>query len=179
MARPITLTAPVRDARQELTEQLLQAPAEHAEALLEAYELLQQLHDRQILALMRGSLAAGDKLVEAATHAADLPASVATLRNIVILGKALGAIDPAVTRALAAAVTETMDASPRESQPPSLLSLLGRFGRKEVRRGRLRGRRAFHAGTASTFARAMRSWRNRCWEKRGFSRRCRSRRSMT
>jgi uncharacterized protein YjgD (DUF1641 family) len=109
MARPITLTAPVRDARKELTEQLQQAPAEHAEALLEAYELLQLLHDRQILAVTRGALVAGDKLLESATQAADSQPSVAALRNIVILGKALGSIDPLVTRGLAAAMTETLD----------------------------------------------------------------------
>jgi uncharacterized protein YjgD (DUF1641 family) len=135
MARPITLTAPVRDARKELTEQLQQAPAEHAEALLEVYELLQQLHDRQILALMRGALAAGDTLVESATRAADSPPAIAALCNLVILGKALGSIDPVVTRGLAAAVTETMGATQHDAEPPSLLSLLGHFRRKEVRRG--------------------------------------------
>jgi uncharacterized protein YjgD (DUF1641 family) len=135
MARPITLTEPVRDARRELTEQLRQAPAEHAEALLEVYELLQQLHDRQILALMCGALAASDRLVESATRAADSPPAVAALRNIVILGKALGSIDPAVTRGISAALTETMSGAHQDNEPPSLLSLLGRFRSREVRRG--------------------------------------------
>lgn len=153
MARPIMLATPVRDARKELTEQLQQAPAEHAEALLEAYELLQLLHDRQILALMRGGLEAGDKLVEAATHAADSLPSVAALRNLIILGKALGSINPAVTQGLAAAVKELAPvpqeyseskqdskskqdtASRQNSEPPSFLSLLGQMRRKEVRRG--------------------------------------------
>ena len=51
MARPIPLELPPRDPREELRKRLEQAPAEHAEALLDSYELLQQLHDHGVFEL--------------------------------------------------------------------------------------------------------------------------------
>jgi len=42
MARPIPLNLPPRDPRQELRKRLEEAPIEHAEALLDSWELLQQ-----------------------------------------------------------------------------------------------------------------------------------------
>jgi beta-phosphoglucomutase-like phosphatase (HAD superfamily) len=50
MARPIPLELPPRDPREELRNRLENAPVEHAEALLDSYELLQQLHDRGVFA---------------------------------------------------------------------------------------------------------------------------------
>ena len=45
MAQPIALNVPLRDPRIELQARLQDAPAQHAEALLEGYEVLQALHD--------------------------------------------------------------------------------------------------------------------------------------
>ena len=42
MARPISLELPPRDPRQELRKRLDEAPIEHAEALLDSWELLQE-----------------------------------------------------------------------------------------------------------------------------------------
>ena len=58
MAQPIPLELPPRDPRKELIARLEQAPVEHAEALLESYELLQELHEHRVLALLRGALSA-------------------------------------------------------------------------------------------------------------------------
>ena len=76
MARPISLELPPRDPREELRKRLEEAPAEHAEALLESYELLQQLHDHGVFQLLRGALGASDKLVEAAVDATKSDESV-------------------------------------------------------------------------------------------------------
>ena len=46
MARPIALEFPPRDPAAELRSKLENAPAEHAEALLAAYEVLQALHEQ-------------------------------------------------------------------------------------------------------------------------------------
>jgi hypothetical protein len=70
MAQPISLERPPRDARQELRKRLEVAPIEHAEALLDSYELLQQLRDRGVFHLLHGALGASDKLVEAAVDVA-------------------------------------------------------------------------------------------------------------
>ena len=46
MAHPIPLELPARDPREILQHALQNAPVEHAEAVLAAYELLQGLQDR-------------------------------------------------------------------------------------------------------------------------------------
>ena len=45
MAQPIPLEIPPRNPRAELRSRLEQAPEEHAEAVLAAYEVLQELHE--------------------------------------------------------------------------------------------------------------------------------------
>ena len=49
MAQPIALEIPPRDARKELITRLEKAPAEHAEALLDAFITLQKKIDAQSL----------------------------------------------------------------------------------------------------------------------------------
>jgi hypothetical protein len=56
MAQPVPLEIPARKPRAELRSRLEQAPEEHAEAVLAAYEVLQELHDRGLLEIMRGAL---------------------------------------------------------------------------------------------------------------------------
>src|SRR5258708_30674347 len=48
LAQPIPLEIPPRNVRAELQSRLEQAPAEHAEALLSTYEVLQELHNRGV-----------------------------------------------------------------------------------------------------------------------------------
>ncbi|PYV36314.1 MAG: hypothetical protein DMG06_31000, partial [Acidobacteria bacterium] len=55
---------------------LRDAPHKHAEAILSALELLQLLHDRGVLDLLRGVLGAGDQLVDILTAAVDTPESL-------------------------------------------------------------------------------------------------------
>lgn len=135
MARPITLTAPVRDRRQELVEKLERAPAEHAAALLDGYEFVEQLHERGIFTVLCGALRAGDKLTDAAAGAIDSPEVIDGLRTLIVLGKALAGIDPLVARSFAKALDETMSDSALAAEPPSLVSLLAQFRRRDVRRG--------------------------------------------
>ena len=135
MARPIALQIPSRDPRSELMARLEQAPIDHAEALLEGYELLQELHDRQVFEVLRGALGAGDKLAESAAGVVESPQTVTALRNLVILAKMLGAMNPEVLQAFAGAASETLGSDKKPViEPPGLLSLLGQFRRKELRR---------------------------------------------
>src|SRR5271156_3936349 len=94
MAQPIVLKIPPRDPKQELLARLEQAPAEHAAALLDSYELLQQLHEHGVFTLVRGVLGATDKLVEATSEGANSTEAIRAMRNAIILGKLLGSIDP-------------------------------------------------------------------------------------
>ena len=58
MAQPIALEIPPRNPRADLRSRVERAPEEHAEAVLAAYELLQELHNQGVLDIMRSALAA-------------------------------------------------------------------------------------------------------------------------
>jgi uncharacterized protein YjgD (DUF1641 family) len=135
MARPIPLELPPRDPREELRKRLEQAPITHAEALLDSYELLQQLHDNHVFELLRGALGASDKLIETVVDAAKSDESIRAIRNAIILGKALGAINPEVLQCVAKAASETLGCYDKPIiEPPGLFSLLNQFRHKELRR---------------------------------------------
>jgi uncharacterized protein YjgD (DUF1641 family) len=135
MARPIPLELPPRDPREELRDRLQQAPLSHAEALLDSYELLQQLHDHGVFELLRGALSASDKLIETSVDAAKSDESVRAIRNAIILGKMLGAINPEVLQCVALAAGETLGCYEKPViEPPGLFSLLNQFRHKELRR---------------------------------------------
>ncbi len=135
MARPIPLELPPRDPREELRRRLEEAPAAHAEALLDSYELLQQLHDHGVFELLRGGFSASDKLIETAVDTAKSEESVRAIRNAIILGKMLGAINPEVLQCIALAAGETLGCYEKPIiEPPGLFSLLNQFRHKELRR---------------------------------------------
>ena len=135
MAQPIPLQLPAHDPREELRKRLDQAPIAHAEALLDSYELLQQLHDHGVFELLRGALSASDKLVETAVDATKSDESIRAIRNAIILGKMLGAINPEVLQCVALAAGETLGCYERPViEPPGIFSLLSQFRHKELRR---------------------------------------------
>ena len=73
MAQPIPLEIPPRDPRADLRSRVERAPEEHAEAVLAAYELLQQLHEQGVLDIMRSAVAARDELLEKVVDNAKTP----------------------------------------------------------------------------------------------------------
>jgi uncharacterized protein YjgD (DUF1641 family) len=136
MAQPIPLKLPPRDPKQELLTRLEQAPAEHAAALLDGYELLQQLHEHGVFTLARGALGATDKLVEAASAGANSTEAIRAMRNAIILSKMLGSIDPELLQGIATAVDESLGSVKSVSrEPPGTLSLLTGFTGPDHRRG--------------------------------------------
>lgn len=136
MAQPIPLKLPPRDPKQELLIKLENAPAEHAAALLDGYELLQQLHEHGVFALARGALGATDKLVEAASEGASAPESIRAMRNAIILAKMLGSIDPEFLQGVSTAAGETFgNMRSQSAKPPGLFSLLFGFTGPDHRRG--------------------------------------------
>lgn len=136
MAQPIPLKLAPRDPKQELLSRLEEAPAEYAAALLDSYELLQQLHEHGVFTLVRGALGATDKLVEAASAGANSTEAIRAMRNAIILGKMLGAIDPEFLQGVSTAVGETLgDAKQVPARPPGIFSLLLGFTGREHRRG--------------------------------------------
>jgi hypothetical protein len=94
MSQPIPFRARSRDFREELRVRLEHAPADHAEAILASYEVLQGLHDRGVLELLRGVLGGVDSVLEIAVEAAKTPAAIRGIRNLIIMLKLAGSIDP-------------------------------------------------------------------------------------
>src|SRR5207245_9858928 len=94
MAKPDHWELPPRDPREELSSRLNNAPLEHAEALLAGYEVLQGLHDCGVLELLRGLLGSGDKVLQIAIDVTRRPETVRAIRNMLVLVKTLGEIDP-------------------------------------------------------------------------------------
>ena len=136
MARPIPLQLAPRDPLGDLDSRLQQAPLEHAEAVLAGYEVLQGLHDRGVLELMRGTLGGGDKILEQVVAVASGPEAIRASRNLLLLVQTLGEIDPTLlsdfTRAIPKALVQ---ANAEENRPPGLFKLLSTFLNKDFRRG--------------------------------------------
>jgi uncharacterized protein YjgD (DUF1641 family) len=130
MAQPIAFHPPARQATH--AERLREAPAEHAEALLAAYDLLQLLHDRGVLNLLRGAVGAGDELAATVTAALDTPESVRAMRNFLLLTKFFAGIPPDVLQSLVGTVRTGAERE-RARKAPGLLRLLWRLRNENSR----------------------------------------------
>ncbi len=136
MAQPIELKIAPRDPKQELMAKLEAAPEEYAAALLDSYETLQALHEKGVFTTLRGVLGAGEKIVETATSAANREDSIRAMRNAILLGQILAAIDPIVLEGTLVAVKDTWgNARNVPYDPPSLVGLFSSFLSKDFRRG--------------------------------------------
>jgi uncharacterized protein YjgD (DUF1641 family) len=136
MAKPVPLQLLPRDPREEMRARLERAPLEHADALLATYEVLQGLHDSGLLEVLRGLLGSSDKVLETAVDAARAPESVRTVRNLMVLIKMLGEIDPDLFDGFALALPEAMQhAREQGKEPPGLLAILNKFRSRDLRRG--------------------------------------------
>ena len=136
MAQPISLHLAPRDPRDELNSRLQQAPMDHAEAVLAAYEVLQGLHDRGVLELMRGTQGGSEKILEQVVAIASGPESIRATRNLLLLVTTLGEIEPALLSDLTKAIPKALvQANAEESKPPGLFKLMATFWNKDFRRG--------------------------------------------
>jgi uncharacterized protein YjgD (DUF1641 family) len=136
MAKPIELMPKIntaQGAREELKRRVDAAPVEHGDAVLDAYELLQQLHDSGTLDVLRGVLGAGDEVVRHAVGIVIKPESVSVLRNLLILSKLLGGVNPDKLEAALGGIPTALAQEPAEN-PPSLLTILRRLSSVESRR---------------------------------------------
>jgi uncharacterized protein YjgD (DUF1641 family) len=136
MAPPILLNLPPRDPRAELQSRLQHAPAEHAEALLSALELLQGLHDRGALDLMRGAVGSSDKVLEIILDDANSPESIQGIRSLILMINMIGAIDPEALATCTRTVPPALKLITQQTEPPSLWKLMRDFlWDLDVRRG--------------------------------------------
>src|SRR5437660_8573023 len=132
MSQPLRLEFPPRDARVELQTRLQNAPLQHAEALLSGYELLQLLHDRGVLDLLRGGLGSSDKVLSIAVDAAKTPEAINATRNLLILSKVMFTLEPDLLENIAQAVPNSL-AEARKQKPLTLWQLFKKMCNHDTR----------------------------------------------
>jgi uncharacterized protein YjgD (DUF1641 family) len=136
MAKPVPLkTITQADPREELLRRIQDAPIAHADAVLSAYDLLQRLHDTGTLDVLRGALGAGDALVEHVVSLLTAPESVIALRNLILMGKVLGSINPEILRAVLEGIPQVTAQAAPATETPSLFALGRRAASPDARRG--------------------------------------------
>ena len=136
MAKPIPFAVPARDPHESLGTDLQDVAARHADAILAACEVLQGLHDRGVLELMRGALGSGDKVLEIAVDAANTPQSIRSIRNLILLVNMIGEIDPELLKAFTLAIPQALRSIGEQQQPPGLWRLaMEVFKNQDTRRG--------------------------------------------
>ena len=127
MAQPISLNVSHRDPRVELQSRLRDAPAEHAEALLAGYDVLQGLHDAGAFDLLRGALGSRDKILDIVVRTAKSEASIRGIRNLLLLVNMLGEIDPNVLRIFTQTTPQALNRMIQRPERPGLWRLISDF----------------------------------------------------
>ena len=133
MAEPIALKLAPRDPREALYHRLENAPREHVEALLAAFEVLQGLQDRGVLEMLRGALGSSDKMLQILVDAVNTPEAICGIRNFMILIRIAGTLEPELLEALAQAVPEGL-AQAKMPEPLGLWKLLKKLSSQDTRR---------------------------------------------
>ncbi len=134
MANPIAFRPLPVDPHLELERRLRQAPREHAEALLVAYDLLQTAHDTGVLDTLNGLVGAKDTIFGKLAEYAKLPEGIAGIRNLLSGLKIFTAIDPEMLGCLANAVASASKEHQAETKPPSFFEITRRATGEDSRR---------------------------------------------
>jgi len=95
--------------------------------------LLQRLHDRGVLDLLRGGLGSSDKVLSIVVDAAKTPEAINATRNLLILSKVMFALEPALLEDVVTAVPNSL-AQAREQKPLSLWQMLKKMCSQDMRR---------------------------------------------
>jgi uncharacterized protein YjgD (DUF1641 family) len=119
-----------RNSRADLIRKLEQAPEEHAEALLSAYDLLQRMHEKGLIELANGLLSASDTVVDRAVDVISSKQAVTALRALLMVSNLLNSIDADELHKLLAAT---------DAKPPSLWEIGKQAMSANARRGMATG----------------------------------------
>jgi len=134
VAEPIRNYTPRRDVREELRRKVEEAPIEHAQAVLSAYQLLQEAQDHGVLDTLRGGIGAGETLIGTVSEYANTPEGICLLRNGLAAARLLGEMDPALLDGLAKALSQHRHSRQENDAPPSLWRILQRLTNRDSRR---------------------------------------------
>lgn len=113
------------NSRDDLIRRINQAPVEHAEAVLAAYDLLQRLFEKGIIDLFNGLLSAGDTVIDRMADVVSSKEAISALRIALIVGRLLISIDPDKLNAVLSNAGKVT---------PSLLSIGKQATSKDARR---------------------------------------------
>lgn len=133
MAQPILLELPRRNPREALYERLQSAPHEHAGALLNVYQILQELQDRGVLDLAKGMLGSSEQVLQILVNVANNPEMIRGIRNMMILAKVANSFEPEILEALEQGVQEGL-AEARKPNPTGFWPLAKKILSQESRR---------------------------------------------
>ncbi|MFZ0504430.1 MAG: hypothetical protein WAM44_12005, partial [Chthoniobacterales bacterium] len=91
---------------------------------------------RGVLDTLKGAVSSSDFILEAAVETANTPENIRAIRNLLLLSKLLGGIDPDLLARLAGAIPEGIaQASATKGEAPGLFALLRKFNSQDCRRG--------------------------------------------
>jgi uncharacterized protein YjgD (DUF1641 family) len=135
MAKPIAFKPVTVDFEADSQRRLEDAPRQHAEALLQAYDVLEAAHKEGVLDLLHGAIGARDTIVSTLAKYAAQPEGVAALRNLLTAAKVLTELDPEVLDRLSKVVGNATREHEQEKKPPSLWQLFKRANSEDSRRG--------------------------------------------
>jgi uncharacterized protein YjgD (DUF1641 family) len=135
MANPISFVPKPVDPKLELQRRLSVAPTEHAEALLVAFDLLEEAHRQGILDALHGAIGAKDTILASLAAYSAEPSSIKAVRNLLALGKILGTLEPEPLSRISKAMFEAAEKHHAEQESPTLWELFRRMQTPEARRG--------------------------------------------
>ena len=135
MAHPIAFKPITVDFKADLQRRLEKAPGEHAEALLLAYDVLEEAHKKGLLDLLHGAIGAKDTILNTLSAYAAKPEGVAGIRNLLTAAKILTELDPEALGRMMKAMTSATREHKKEQKPPSLWQLAKRATSEDSRRG--------------------------------------------
>ena len=131
MAAPVEFrTFTPTDQREDLIRRVQQAPVEHAEAVLAAFDLLEQLHDKDVLRVLTGLLSAKDAVINYVVDLLAKPEALASMQTLLMLASSLTAVEPEKIHAAL---------NPTEAKAPSLLAIGKMAAGEDARRGMAAG----------------------------------------
>ena len=135
MAEEISFTAPTLFPGPEFRNRVPEITEKRAEALSATYELLEVARDCEAIDLLQGLVGARKTLMEELAEFASKPAAVAALRNLIVAGKILGAVDSEVLSKFSRQLNAEPKQAEREKPPPSLWQITKQANHPDVRRG--------------------------------------------
>lgn len=135
MAKPIAFVPKSTDPQFELQHQVSAAPRQHAEAILAAYDLLDEAHRQGILDALQGAIGARDTIAGTVANYAAQPEGINAIRNLLALAKLFGTLDPEPFSKFSKEAYTALERHDIEQDPPTLWQLFKRLRHPETRRG--------------------------------------------